>query len=130
MNATLSAIAEREVDPRFMPPPPSAHHDHGGGLVQEVPLVSREFLLKCGTTALYLVLQELDAPERFAARSKEELADLILEKTRGAAPDQAQLLPPIISPRPVSVREKRTFRSFKRRIYQARREARRPHGSN
>ena len=130
MNAALSAIAGREDDPRFMPPPPSAHHDHGGGLVQEVPLVSRGFLLRCGTTALYLVLQELDAPERFAARSKEELADLILAKTRGAAPDRAQLLPPIIPPRPVSVREKRVHRSFKRQIHQARHAARRAHGSN
>lgn len=125
MNAALSAIAEREDDPRFMPPPPSAHHDHGDGLVQEVPLVSREFLLKCGTTALYLVLQALEAPERFAARTKEDLAGLILAKTRGAAPERALLPPPIIPPRPVSVREKRMQRSFKRQIHQARREARR-----
>lgn len=130
MNAALSVIAERETNPRLMPPPPSVHHDHGAGLVQEVPLVSLEFLLKCGTTALYLVLQELDAPERFTARTKEELADLILAKTRGAAPDGAQVLPPIIPPRPVSVRGKRLFRSFKRQVHRARREARRCHGSN
>jgi hypothetical protein len=130
MNAALSAIAERESDPRFMPPPPSAHHDHGHGLVQEVPLVSRDFLRKCGTVALYLVLQELDAAERFAARSKEELVELIIAATRGAEPDAAWRPPPLIPSRPLTAREKRRQRSFKRQICEARREARQTHGAN
>ena len=50
------------------------------GRVEEVPLINRAFLLTCGVEALYLVLQGLDASERFEASTKEELADLIFEE--------------------------------------------------
>ena len=86
MNAALSAIAAQESDRRFMPPVPSAFHDHGGGLCEEVPLVTRGYLLTCGTVALYLVLDQLDASERLDASTKEELAELILSKTRDGTP--------------------------------------------
>jgi hypothetical protein len=87
MNAELTIIADAEDDPRFMPPVPSAFHDHGAGLCEEVPLVSRDYLLTCGTIALYIVLDQMNEPGRFGATTKEELADLILAKTRdGAVP--------------------------------------------
>jgi len=123
MNAALSAIAGREVDPRYMPEPPAAFHDHGHGLVEEVPLVSREFLLQCGTVALYIVLQEMDAPERFGATTKEELADLILAKTRGGEPGGNVTASPIVPPRPLTAREKRFRRSVKRQVRTARKGA-------
>lgn len=86
MNAALTAIAESEADPRFMPPVPSAFHDHGAGRCEEVPLVSRAFLLQCGTIALCIVLGNLVPNEQCDATTKEGLVDFILSKTRGSKP--------------------------------------------
>lgn len=131
MNAALSAIAASEADPRFMPPPPTAHHDHGAGLVEAVPLVSRTFLQKCGTTALYIVLQEMDERGRFEAETKEELVELIITAASVSDPRGMWHLVPVTVPRfPLTAREKRRRRSIKRQIREARREARQTHGSN
>lgn len=135
MNAAISAIAEAEGDAsRYMPEPPVAFHDHGAGRCEEVPLVNREFLLTCGTEALYIVLQEMGVDERFAAETKEDLADLIIAKTHGNTPSKTLLPPPMIPPLPPSAREKRRMRSLhaaaKDAIKEARREQRRIQASN
>lgn len=131
MNSALSAICEREENPRLMPPPPTAHHDCGDGRTEAVPLVNRDFLMKCGTEALYLVLQEMDARERFDAETKEDLANIILEKTQGQQPDASLLPPPMVAPIKAPARVKRERRQVKARFYVLKREAMRgPHGSN
>jgi len=130
MNAELSAIAQAEgAASRYMPAPPAAHHDHGGGRVEEVPLVTRVFLLGCGVEALYLVCEDLAADERHDATTKEELADLILAKTQGQQPTKEQLAAPMIPPPRMTASDKRFQRGMKQQVKEALREAR-THGDN
>ena len=131
MNATLSAIADMESDPRRMPPPPSAWHDRGDGTTEEVPLVNAGFLQTCGTTALYIVASELEITERFSAESKDELIALILARTAIGEPPAHMLPPPLIPPTPISPQGRRIRRSMNRQVKDAVREMRRkPHGDN
>lgn len=99
-------------------------------MVEQVPLVSREFLMRCGVESLYIILQQMDASERFDAESKEDLATLILAKTQGQQPPSEIIPPPIIPPLPMTVERKRLLRSAKRQVREAvkqmRKESRSP----
>lgn len=128
MNLALSRIWETESDPRFMPSVPTAHHNHGNGKCEEVPLVNKSFLMRCGIEALYIVCEQLEADERFSAETKEDLADIIISKTQGQEPDKALLPPPMVPPPKLTVRDKRAMRGAKRQIKEAMREMR--HGNN
>lgn len=108
MTADLSAIADTEKDPDLMPPVPSVWHDHGNGRCEEVPLVNREYLRKCGTKALYLVASEADLNGRFHVKTKEELIDLILDAGQNLPPP-----PPMEPVRKATAAIKRRNRSFK-----------------
>lgn len=124
MNASIAALCALEENPRYMPEPPRAFHEHGGGLTEEVPLVTREFLLRCGTESLYLILQEMESSGRFDATTKEELADLIIEGAKDGPP--APTKGPSI---PLNARQRRERRGMKRQFRELI-NAQKTHGTN
>ena len=128
MNAALSRIAEGEDNPRFMPPPPAAFHDHGGGMCEEVPIVNADFLRRCGTESLYLVAEDLDIAERFTIETKEELVQAILAKTSAGEPPKTCIQRPLIPFRKLTGRQKRQNRRLKRQVRQVVSDARKLEG--
>lgn len=115
MNAALSALAELEDNPRFMPAVPSAWHDHGDGRTEEVPLVTPEILLRAGTEAIYMVAEMAEVGERFTIETREGLVAAIFAKTKiGAPPEGMQSRPLRMPPAKLTAQQKQQARAIKK----------------